>query len=214
MSAVPDDEMRLLGTPEAKELAELHLLRHDLDHCVKAFRLLVELYGEREFTEAENLTRLALYRDALVQFIACFDGSAPLFLKVPDVYPGDDNAQSYFNSLKDVRDSYAAHRHGPSRQCAIGVIAGPSGPLGTGNLMMVRHVPPLFDLKHHHDFAWKARRHVEARMEVLNQVVSTAAMSMSRDQILALPSAQGYDIRDGEVRLGRQRFVSKRSTET
>jgi hypothetical protein len=41
--------------------------------------------GERKFSEAENITRLALYRDAPVQFVGCFDGSALLFLSVPDV---------------------------------------------------------------------------------------------------------------------------------
>lgn len=213
MPSLPDDEMRLLSSPEAEELGELYLLQKDLDHCVKAFRLLVEIYGEREFSEAENLIRLALYRDAIVQFIACFDGSAPLFLKVPDVYPGDENAQSYFNSLKDIRDGYAAHRHGPSRQCAVGVVAGLSGTFATGRLLILRHVPPIADLKHHHDFALKARLHVDARIASLERTVTTAAMAMSREQILALPGAHGYNVREGEARLARRRFLSRRGNE-
>jgi hypothetical protein len=206
MSPSADDEMRLLPGPEAKELAELHLLHHDLDHAVKAIRLLVDAFGEREFTEAEQIMRLGLYRDAVVQFVACFDGSAPLFLQVADIYSDDANASSSFHYLKTLRDTFAAHRNGPARQCAVGVIPGPTGPRGTGHLKMVLHVPDSNQLKHTHDFISKARQHVLQRLEILDQQLRAAAMAMSREEILALPSASTRNANPKEMRLSRERF--------
>jgi hypothetical protein len=213
MAELTDDEMRLLPSSEARALAELHLLHDDLAHAVQAIRLLVDLFGAREFTEAEQTIRLSLYRDALVQFTACFDGTTPLFLRVPDVYPGDPNAPSYFESLKALRDTFAAHRGGPSRQCAVGVIAGPSGPLGIGHLKVRLHVPELLELKYTHDFILKAKKHVQQRRDDLEKHVRIAAMAMSKEEILALPGAHGYNVLPNEMRLGRERFVRKRASQ-
>jgi hypothetical protein len=206
-----DDEMRLLSTPQAKDLGELRLLADDLGHGVHALRILVEVYVEREFTPAERVIRLSLYRDALVQFVACFDGSTPLFLKVSEVYAGDPNAQSYFDSLKALRDTFAAYRHGPSRQCAVGVVASAQGPLGTGYISVRFDVPELEELKHTHDFILKTRRHVLQRVTELDKHVTADAMAMTREQILALPGAHGYNVQTHEMRLSRERFARERA---
>jgi hypothetical protein len=209
-SKLPDDEMRALPSPDAKELSELYLLEHDLNHSVQALRILIEVYEKRKGPAEVEIIRLALYRDAIVQFVACFDGTAPLFLKVPQVYPSDPNAQSYFDSLKALRDTFAAHRGGPARQCVVGVVAGPTGPLGVGHMKINFHVPEELELKHTHDFMFKARRHVRTRIDAMLSHVTADAMAMTREAILSLPGAHGYSVPAAEMRLSRDRLTRRR----
>lgn len=169
------------------------------------------MYGDRPFSDVEIVIRLALYRDALVQFVACFDGSAPLFLAVPSVYPGDPNAQSFFESLKALRNNFAAHRHGAARQCVMGVVADASGPIGVGKIAIHVVVPEIVELRHILAFVWKARRHVQERAEMLNVVVTQQGMAMSRENILLLPGAHGYNMRPEDMRLSRERLARQRA---
>jgi hypothetical protein len=71
---------------------------------------------------------------------------------------------------------------------------------------MVVHVPDSLQLKLTHDFMSKARQHVLHRLEKLEQQVSAAAMAMSREEILALPSASTRNANTKEMRLSRERF--------
>lgn len=184
--------MRLLSTPEARELGELNLMEADLQHVVHALKILIEQFGGRDnFNAGEEVIRLSLYRDAVLQIVSCFDGSgsAALYLKISEVYVGDPNAASYLESLRAIRGSFVAHRAGAARQGIVGLIASEEKVIGTASLSVRYHVPALTDLKHMHDFALKAGRHVIGRKTKLDEHVGEFVMAMPIEEAHKLPEA-------------------------
>src|ERR1700704_3372810 len=62
---------------------------------LSALKLFCRFSGPK-FTAEEETVRLSLWRDALVQFVACFDRTAPYHLRAEDIYHDGNKGLSYF----------------------------------------------------------------------------------------------------------------------
>jgi len=77
----------------------------------------------------------SLFRDAIVQFVGCFDRGAEHPVDEKVVFSQVERGAEYIAWLKDIRDSYAAHRFGTLRQCVAGVMIDKAGAIvGVGHI--------------------------------------------------------------------------------
>jgi hypothetical protein len=116
-----ESALKALNTPLAKEYAENLLLQADMRRSLDAMEC-----WERRFAGASDLEdRLigaSLFRDAIVQFVGCFDKSAQFPLSAEAIYGADPSGLASFQWFKDTRDAYAGHKFGAQRQCVVGVV--------------------------------------------------------------------------------------------
>ncbi len=176
--------IKKVETPEARELAELHLLKVDLDHAHRALEL---AFNMPEQGEDGHVVVLSLLRDAIVQFCACFGKSEPYKLDKNEVFKGRDNWEMAFDAILDKRDTFAAHRFGPDRQCDIlaGFLAGSTPQAGYINLVWTGFTPeqaPNVLL-----LVAIAREYVEGKIAAQTAVVNQQLAGMTQEELIALP---------------------------
>lgn len=203
-----DQILKEIKTPLARELAELVLLEADVKASRNAFILWFSKYAGRkdELTAEESLISLSLFRDSIVLFVGCFDSTDPGSLSASDLYPSVDK-KSYFHWLKDIRDSYAAHKFGPFRQCITGVMVD-----GEGRVIRSGYTIRLYagvvvgakdDIIHLIDVAG---RHLEKRIFALSKQLTEYGLKMSADDLNSLQIAKTYDVEPHQVRTSRNKF--------
>lgn len=202
MEPVP---LKDLNNAETQELAELLLLQHDVRQSIEALRLWIEKEAKAT-SQDERIIAGALFRDAIVQFIGCFDASAPFKLSSDVIYAGVDGAQEYFKWLKDIRDAYAAHKFGRARQCVAGIMPQPDGPPTVGHLMSIYHGPadPL-GAAGIIAFMNISLGHIGSRIEDLTASIKTTAAEMSAEAIAKLPNVRLHGVDPDQLRKGRGR---------
>jgi len=204
-------QVKEITTPIAKELAEYLLLQHDIKSSFDTIKLWYEKYAGRKatLTAEERLIALSLFRNSIIMFVGCFDKSAPLYLKESDIYKTEDGGIIFFNWLKDIRDSYAAHKFGPLRQCVVGVIPNEDGVvIGWGHHVQIYAGPaPVADAKEQFlSFISKAGRYVDGKITDLSQQMVEAGKKMSRAEVAALNIARPHDVEPGQIRKSRDNF--------
>jgi hypothetical protein len=210
--AVTTHGLKELATPEAKELAEMLLLRQDLASSFQAMQLWHKRYWQKENgTPEDTLIATCLFRDAILQFIGCFDSTAQYKLSVQDVYKSTQGATEYFKWLKDIRDAYIAHKFGPHRQCIVGVFSDSNGTvIGNGHFVSV-YLGPQEGARDLIEFIAIAGRYLNSRIEDLQAQVLAAAKAMSKEDLNALPIARAYGVGPNETRMTREKFKRSRS---
>jgi hypothetical protein len=215
MTALP---MRELNTQAAKELAEYILLQSDLKTALSMMALYFDKYaGAKDIPEQEQDLVLSIFRDAITNFIACFDpikGAKGIHLDRDVIYGKTNGGLEFFAWMKDIRDSYAAHRFGPHRQCLVGVILGSDGKvIGTGHMKMI-YSGPIADAKGEMlSFISIAGKYVDSKIRELGEMVVKEANLLTAEQLAALPVAQIRAPDPGDIRTSRaafQRAVSSR----
>jgi hypothetical protein len=206
---MPDPILKEISTPLAKELAEFALLQNDLKASHDAFALWFTKYAGRhhQLTAEEVLISQSLFRDSLVMLTGCFDKTAPLSLSASDVYGSTKGGLAYFKWLQDIRDSYAAHKFGPFRQCVTGVMVTDAGViLGAGRTIRIYGgfvVEAKDDVL---SFIRIAERYVQKRVGDLSRQLADSARAMSAAELAALKPAQTYEVLPHEIRSTREKF--------
>jgi hypothetical protein len=117
-----DGPMKALNTPSAQEYAENILLLMDMRESLAAMECWERRFASSRDPE-DQLIGLSLFRDAIVQFVGCFDKTAKFPLNAEKIYGDHEGGLSSFQWFKDFRDAYAAHKFGAQRQCIVGVIS-------------------------------------------------------------------------------------------
>jgi hypothetical protein len=163
------------------------LITQDLETAFRAIGVWRTNYGPlRELSRDERAVSLALVRDAVIQFVGCFDKTAEFSLVKEEVYPSDDRL-AYFNWLRDLRDSYAAHKFGPYRQCAVGVdLSGPARRIRFVHQMY--RGPQLGEQLE--DFILIATKFAATRMLALVERLLRSLDSITDEELNALPIAE------------------------
>lgn len=207
---LPDTGQSLkdMGTPTCRELGEKLLLMHDVAHSRKAMTLWFDRYCEtKEATEESAIIGHALFRDAIIQFVGCFEGKDGLTTQ--EVFANVEGGIEYFQWLKDIRDSYAAHKFGPMRQCAVGVALDKTGTevIGSGHLMQTYHGPGKGAEQDMLRVMRITGKYLLARIDDLTKTLLEEARSLSHNQLLALPNVQTYA--PDEIRVGRDTFQKR-----
>jgi hypothetical protein len=201
--------LKELTTPLARELAEYILLQEDLRACLATTTLWFAKYAGRkdELSDEERLMGLSLFRDSIVMFVGCFDKSAPLSLRAEDVYEVENGGLAFFKWLQDIRDSYAAHKFGPLRQSAVGVITNPAGDvIGSGHLKMIWAGPEAVAKDQFLSFIRVACRFVDRRIAEFGARLIEEAKAMKPEELASLKDARLRAAEPESIRMSREKF--------
>lgn len=203
-----------ITTPLARELAEYVLLWRDLKTASDAFGLWHHSYPFRpDLAGPDRLISQALFRDSVVMFIGCFDKSAPISLSPMDVYNSRDGSLKYFEWLKDIRDSYAAHRFGPLRQCVTGVLVDDAGLVVNATYTWQDYAGPKAagkdDLL---EIVEKAVRFADLKVKALAAQLKAYAKTLTPEQLMALKEASVRPVELHEIRSSRSKFVKRQGS--
>lgn len=166
------------------------LIKNDLTQSLASLTIWVESYSTEKKDDSRTRTiNDSLFRDGITQFVNCFDSKNAFPLVVETVFPNIEGIAPYFRWLRDLRNSYAAHRHGNSRQCSVGAIVDPStgAYLGHTALYAAYRGPnqeghaALLSLVAH------ALHYVEAQLVTLGQRFDAEASAIAPAVLLKLP---------------------------
>lgn len=195
-----------LDTPLAKELAEMLLVGQDLQFSIHAMEVWSKEFSDSEKFKSreEEVIRFSLFRDSVVQFVGCFDKSAPFYLKWDEIYQEGDGGHTFFKWMKDVRDAYAAHRFGALRQAAVGATYdAQTDARGIGHFTFVYSGPKPEFAKQLLPFTMRAAKHIEARIRTGLLQIGKQVDAMSAKELLALEKIQFHGISAEEIRMTR-----------
>jgi hypothetical protein len=78
--------LKKLDTPLAKELAENYILRDDMRTSIATLTLWTEKFAEIPTGTESGLIGQSLFRDAIIQFVGCFDKTSPFPLSAKAIY--------------------------------------------------------------------------------------------------------------------------------
>jgi hypothetical protein len=199
-------QVRELDSPLARELGELNLICMDMETTFLAIDLWrVKYVPMKDMTSTERTVALALFRDAVVQFVGCFDRTAEFSLQKEDIYK-TDRELAYFAWLRDLRDSYAAHKFGPYRQCAVGVDV---------KTRRVRFLTQIYrgptTAEQLQKFVAKAAVHAALRMKGIAEQLNRQTASLTDEQLAAMPISEIHPVTNSEMRMSRSKFLRSRS---
>ena len=203
--------LKELTTPLARELGEYTLLKNDIEESFRVMKLWFEKYAGRkkhELTKEEELIALSLFRNAVIMFVGCFDESAEVSLSASAIYGSKVGGMEFFKWLKDIRDSYAAHKFGPLRQCPVGVLMDETGNiLGGGHQIQIYAGPVASSKELILSFISVAGRFIERKVAELATQLLQDAKKMSAVELAALKAARVYDVPPHQYRTSREAFL-------
>ncbi len=208
---------RTLATPAAKLYSEWMLLVHDLKYSLRRAQLWKELLTAELKSDQDNEICVSLIRDAVISMVSCFDNRLPACLDPFLVYANVPGGLEYYKWLKDMRDTWIAHRSGPNRQCKVAIaINEQSGEFhGIGHLSHM-YLGPKAEASD--DLIRMVRIALEHAIEELSKhekAVRSDVQKLKDYERLGLPVAQTVVPGSGEIHMGRKKFdnvkrVSKR----
>lgn len=208
---MPDTPIKALNSALAKEYAEALLVQHDMRLSLEAMKLWAEKYASVDGDEARIIGG-SLFRDAIIQFVGCFDKGAQFHLSAEDIYGLYDRGLESFQWFKDTRDAYAAHRFGAQRQCVIGVVIDSA----TGGRSLTQHMA-VYRGQTKQDgaqlvgFMRTAEKHLNSLIEAFAAKVIEATLAMSPDEIAKLEDGAFHGLGQNEARLSRHGLQRARS---
>jgi hypothetical protein len=206
--------LKQLDTPAAKELAETILLQLDINSSISAMQIWTSKNTPNEEQSADDATICeSLFRDAIIQFVGCFDKSAKYPLIRDEIYGAANGGDSYFQWLQDIRDAYAAHKFGALRQCIVGVLIDPvTGMIGQGHLSSIYQGPTSpSDGLQIISFMRIGAEFVNKKIKVLQEKMLSEAKQLSPEQLENLPIATAFGIDPTEIRKSRREIQRIRS---
>ena len=131
---------RTVNTPAARSYAEWTLLVQDLGYALSRARLWKEAALAASRDESRAGVAVSLFRDAVISFVSCFDRQTPVHLDPAVAFGSLNGAVELFEWLRDMRNSWVAHRSGPLRLCVPAIVIDEQ----TGDVQGVGH------LSHHY----------------------------------------------------------------
>ncbi|MGB6119670.1 MAG: hypothetical protein WBF87_15760 [Mesorhizobium sp.] len=197
--------LRKISTPLAIEASELLLLQADLGECIEGFKLWsVMMSGE---APEQKRAATALFRDSVIRLTSCFDNESQFNLSVDEVYGSTDGGPEYFRWMKDLRDTWIAHRNGPQRFAVYGHFINPETGdiIGEGTLLAL-YQPPNPDEAQMARFTQIALLHVERRLEEIIPKLRAEVEAIHPRTRLKLEVATAMPPGPGRMRVGRRKY--------
>jgi hypothetical protein len=207
--------LKRITTPAALELAELLLMQLDLRDALDV----LTPFAKAEWPvglEHAKLVRMALWRDTIVQTMACFTTSANQRHKLdPEVVLGHINGwREIYQGFHDLRDAYAAHSFGALRQCEIMACINDAGEVpSVASIahMALRPGAPSYEQAHLLFVLISAGlENLATRIEVKENEALLEARAMPEGELLSLSMPVVSPPTSGEVRQSRSAFRTKR----
>jgi hypothetical protein len=197
-----DGTLKALETPLAKQYAENLLLQKDMKDSLAAMEVWQRRFASSADPE-ERLIGASLFRDAIVQFVGCFDKTAVFPLSAEAIYGHDPNGMTSFQWFKDTRDAFAGHKFGAQRQCKVGVVLNTEGEKGIGHLLANYRGQQKEDGDQLRAFMQTAANHLDAHVEALRKRLADEIQKLSADEIAALKEASARTLKMSEARFTR-----------
>ena len=110
-------DCRTLDTSEARQYAEWELLVYDLKYALRRAELWKAKMDRRAEAGEDIELATSLFRDAVISVVACFDETLPVHIDPNAVYSAVPGGIEYVRWLRDLRNTWVAHRSGPNRHC-------------------------------------------------------------------------------------------------
>ena len=196
-----DAPLKELDTELAKEYAENLILQQDMRGSLEAMKLWHEKYASA--TEpADQIIAKSLFRDAIVQFVGCFDKTSQYPLSAEAIYGHDPNGMTSFQWFKDVRDAYASHKFGAWRQCVVGVLEH-DGQRSVGHILAVFRGQQKEDGDQLRGFMQTAAAHLDANVDRLRKALQKSVEAMKPEEIASLSDASARTLKMLEARFTR-----------
>ena len=193
--------LKALDTPLAKRYAENLLLQRDMTDCLTTMQL-----WESRIAAAENaddrIIAGCLFRDAITQFVGCFDKTAEFPLSADEIYGHDPEGLVSFKWFKDTRDAYTSHKFGAQRQCVVGV-ARKDGVTGLGYLIAKFRGQKRDDGPQLRGFMQTAAKFLDSRVDSLKADLMKEVEVMPMDDIAKLNEANVRTLKMEEARFTR-----------
>lgn len=206
-------KLKILNSEIEIELSEALLLLHETRQCLAAMKLWFNKYAVEDGIQPssdEQILSDALLRDTIIQFVGNFDRTTKHALDENEVFADVEGGVDYISWLRDIRDSYAAHKFGVLRQCVAGVIVDEMGALkGPGHLMM--HGSPVSKNQEGQMLSCIniVRQHLEAKVTDLEGKLLAKAECYSPQELLGLQSAKTYAPNSDELRMSRKKMKKR-----
>jgi len=198
---VADVPFKALDNVLAKEYAENLILQQDMRTSLETMKLWHEKYASATEPEDQIIAK-SLFRDAIVQFVGCFDKTSQFPLSAEVIYGHDPNGMSSFQWFKDVRDAYAGHKFGAWRQCVVGVIE-LDGQRGVGHILATFRGPQKEDGEQLRGFMQTAGAYLDENVGRLLEAVKKGVEAMKQDEIATLKDATARTLKMPEARFTR-----------
>lgn len=131
---------RTVNTPAAKLYYEWTLLVHDLEYALSRARLWKGTVKAESLGESTAGVAVSLFRDAVISFVSCFDKQVPVHLDPAVAFGRLEGALEYFGWLRDMRNTWVAHRGGPLRLCVAAIVIDEQ----TGDVQGLGHLSHLY----------------------------------------------------------------------
>jgi hypothetical protein len=200
-----DSMVKEFDSPTTTALAEMILLRADLQITQATMTLLIEKYSGDYAEGTDNyIIASSLYRDAIVRFMSCFE-KGRFNLERDLIYPTNAaGPHAFFDYLKDIRDSSAAHRFGANRQCIVGPAVHPDQALAIAHLVGTIGPPNKKGLSDIRELMRPALNFALAEEKRLTELLFAEASKLSLDQIKHLPVAHIIEVDASRTRETRK----------
>lgn len=196
---------RELTTDEAIALGEWHLILHDLQTAERNVQLLQKVYTGPNMGPETHTIAEALFRDAIIQFMACFGDPKKYLLTVEEVYAGRSGALTDMQYLRDLRDTFAAHNFGPMRQAYIIVTPGEDAS-ALRPLRLVYSLPIPATLPAYAALIRSAQKAAADKILAVHAVVVEQLIALGLDGIAVLPLVSLRTAQPDEMRQSRKAF--------
>ena len=178
---------RTVNTPAARSYAEWTLLVQDLGYALSRARLWKEAALAASRDESRAGVAVSLFRDAVISFVSCFDRQTPVHLHPAVAFGSLDGAVEFFEWLRDMRNSWVAHRSGSLRLCVPAIVIDEQ----TGDVQGVGH------LSHHY---------LGPKAEAADDLIRV--MEAALDHSLSEQRRQEHRLRDELEKLNRHERLS------
>lgn len=200
-----------LTFPEALELGEMRLIEADLKAAILSLSTLHAQYPKGGGPPVDAPFCTALYRDAVIQFAACFDHKNGL--KTDEVYAGVEGAAAYMKHLRAIRDTFIGHTFGPMRQFSVAVVPGTlRRPHQLHHALFIFSTPATAtSVDQLARFIEIARRHAVEKYEAAEKAVKERLKTMTVADLRALPLAVMDAPSADELRMTRRQFRAARA---
>jgi hypothetical protein len=210
MTDNPPDELATFGKEmpgeKAIEMAEVALIHNDLNTCTRLMRTVRQRYLAEPLSDEDRDIKLALFRDAVNLYVSAFVGSGYKLDKAK-IY-ADAGALAFFQWALDLRNSYAAHTFGAARQCVTQVMPDPKTgkALGVGPLRMDLDFVNGDSTEMLGKASEIAAKYCTLLGQSLNDELLAEAVTMTTEEIAALPNAHMHVPANDELTMGRHAF--------
>ena len=205
---------RTLNTPAARLLSEWILLVSDLEYALRRAQLWRDVANSESPTGRDTETRVSLFRDAVISLVSCFDQQLAAHLDPSIVYKPVSGGLEYFSWLKDLRNTWVAHRGGPNRQCVVAVLVDEkTGAFqGFGHLSHLYMGPKADDADHLIRMMELALDHARGELNKHEAAVRDEVVELKNHERLRLPVADTTIPDSKAIHMGRRKFQNIKRT--